>query len=140
MTAFRELEALTLEREAKHYKQQIALKYAELVYFGLWFTPLREALDGFVNNDAAKCNRLGEVHALQGQREHRQESASEFALYSAELSSFTMGASYDRRTRPGSSVFLACRRARGRHLKMAPGDCSVKMSSGQLSRTTGPCL
>ena len=48
MAAHRELEAMTLEREVKHYKQQIALKYAELVYFGLWFTPLREALDGFI--------------------------------------------------------------------------------------------
>ena len=49
-TAHRELEALTLDREVMHYKQQVALKYAELVYFGLWFTPLREALDAFVEN------------------------------------------------------------------------------------------
>jgi argininosuccinate lyase len=41
---------LTLDREVMHYKQQVALKYAELVYFGLWFTPLREALDAFVDN------------------------------------------------------------------------------------------
>ena len=64
MAAHRELEAMTLEREVKHYKQQIALKYAELVYFGLWFTPLREALDGFVNHDAEKRNRHGEVGSL----------------------------------------------------------------------------
>src|SRR5436190_6283404 len=48
IAAHRELEALCLEREVAHFKQQIALKYAELVYFGLWFTPLREALDAFV--------------------------------------------------------------------------------------------
>src|SRR5437588_10406580 len=43
-----ELEALCLDRDLMHFKQHIALKYAELVYFGLWFTPLREALDAFV--------------------------------------------------------------------------------------------
>ena len=46
--AHRELEALTLDREVAHYKQHIALKYAEIVYYGQWFTPLREALDAFV--------------------------------------------------------------------------------------------
>ena len=39
---------MTLDREVSHYKQQVALRYAELVYNGLWFTPLREALDAFV--------------------------------------------------------------------------------------------
>lgn len=46
--AHRELEYLTLDRETMHYKELIAAKYAELVYYGLWFTPLREALDAFV--------------------------------------------------------------------------------------------
>jgi argininosuccinate synthase len=48
IAAHRELEALCLEREVAHFKQHIGLKYAELVYFGFWFTPLREALDAFV--------------------------------------------------------------------------------------------
>lgn len=47
--AHRELESLILDRETLHYKQVIAVKYAELAYNGLWFTPLREALDAFVN-------------------------------------------------------------------------------------------
>jgi len=42
------LEELTLDRETLHYKQLLALKYADLVYNGLWFTPLREAFDAFV--------------------------------------------------------------------------------------------
>lgn len=46
--AHRELEQLTLDRETMHYKDLLAQKYAELVYYGLWFTPLREALDAFV--------------------------------------------------------------------------------------------
>lgn len=46
--AHRELEHLCLDRETLHYKDLVAQKYAELVYYGLWFTPLREALDAFV--------------------------------------------------------------------------------------------
>jgi argininosuccinate synthase len=49
MAAHHELETLTLDRETMHFKDMIAIKYAELVYNGLWFTPLREALDAFVN-------------------------------------------------------------------------------------------
>ena len=46
--AHRELEYLTLDRATMHYKEQIAVRYAELVYDGMWFSPLREALDAFV--------------------------------------------------------------------------------------------
>jgi argininosuccinate synthase len=42
------LEQICLDRETLHYKQVIALRYADLVYNGQWFTPLREALDAFV--------------------------------------------------------------------------------------------
>jgi len=48
--AHRELESLCLDREVQHFKQHIGLKYAEVVYFGLWFTPLREALSAFVTS------------------------------------------------------------------------------------------
>ncbi len=48
--AHRELEYLTLDRATMHYKEQIAVRYAELVYDGMWFSPLREALDAFVDN------------------------------------------------------------------------------------------
>ncbi|MFA7467207.1 MAG: argininosuccinate synthase [Desulfotomaculaceae bacterium] len=47
--AHREMELLTLDRITLHYKEQVALRYAELVYDGVWFSPLREALDAFVN-------------------------------------------------------------------------------------------
>ena len=49
VAAHRELELLTLDRGTFHYKEMLGLKYAELVYDGLWFTPLREAMDAFVN-------------------------------------------------------------------------------------------
>jgi len=46
--AHRELESVCLDRETLHYKDLVASRYAELVYYGQWFTPLREALDAFV--------------------------------------------------------------------------------------------
>lgn len=45
--AHRELESLTLDRETMHFKDMLSIRYAELVYYGLWFSPLREALDAF---------------------------------------------------------------------------------------------
>jgi argininosuccinate synthase len=47
--AHRELEGLCLDRDTLHYKQQVGLRYAELVYYGKWFTPLRRALQAFIS-------------------------------------------------------------------------------------------
>lgn len=54
-----ELESLVLDRETMHFKQMISQKYAQLVYNGMWFTPLREALDSFINYTQRPVN--GEV-------------------------------------------------------------------------------
>lgn len=48
--AHHELELLTLDRATMHYKQQVAIRYAELVYDGMWFSPLKESLDAFVDS------------------------------------------------------------------------------------------
>ncbi|HEU5424754.1 MAG TPA: argininosuccinate synthase [Nitrolancea sp.] len=58
-TAHKELESIVLDRETLHYKDLVAQKYAELVYNGLWFTPLRQALDAFV--DVTQKPMSGEV-------------------------------------------------------------------------------
>ncbi|MGB9613030.1 MAG: argininosuccinate synthase [Candidatus Margulisiibacteriota bacterium] len=47
--AHQALESITLDRDTLHYKQMIAQRYAELIYYGQWFTPLKEALDAFIN-------------------------------------------------------------------------------------------
>jgi argininosuccinate synthase len=49
-TAHRELESLVLDRELAHYKESVTQKYSELVYYGLWFSELRKALDAFVES------------------------------------------------------------------------------------------
>ena len=55
--AHSELEHLTLDRQTMHYKDLVAQKYAELVYDGVWFHPLREALDAFVGQDPGNGDR-----------------------------------------------------------------------------------
>ncbi|MBA7711028.1 Argininosuccinate synthase [subsurface metagenome] len=88
------LESLTLDRETMHYKQQLALKYAELVYYGLWFSPLREALDAFVN--VTQQNVTGEVKVkLFKGRCSPAGVKSPNSLYRTDLASFKMGAEYD---------------------------------------------
>ncbi len=94
VTAHNALESLTLDRETMHYKQQLALKYAELVYYGLWFSQLREALDAFV--DVTQRNVTGEVRMkLFKGRCTPAGIKSPNSLYKTDLASFKMGAEYD---------------------------------------------
>jgi len=88
------LESVTLDRETMHYKQQVALKYAELVYYGLWFYQLREALDAFV--DITQRNVTGEVRMkLFKGRCTAAGIKSPKSLYRTDLASFKMEAEYD---------------------------------------------
>ncbi|HEY1205456.1 MAG: argininosuccinate synthase [Bryobacteraceae bacterium] len=100
MAAHRELEALTLDKSLLHYKQRLALDYAELVYNGLWFTPLRESLDAFF--ETANRNTTGEVtlRLYKGNVEPVSRK-SPYSLYSLDIASFTMGASYDQKDAQG---------------------------------------
>jgi argininosuccinate synthase len=95
-TAHRELESLTLDRNTLHYKQKLALDYAELVYCGFWFTPLRHALDAFF--DVTSESTTGEVtlRMLKGNLEPVSRK-SPYSLYSLSIGSFTMGADYDQK-------------------------------------------
>jgi argininosuccinate synthase len=100
LSAHRELEALCLDRDLLHFKQQVALKYAELVYYGLWFTPLREALDAFVQ--ATQKNVTGSVAlSLYKGNVAIVSRHSEHSLYRTDLAAFTMGAEYDQKDAEG---------------------------------------
>lgn len=96
MYAHKELESLTLDKSTLHYKQKLALDYAELVYNGLWFTPLREALDKFF--EVTSENTTGEVtlRLYKGNIEPVSRK-SPYSLYSLNIASFTMGAEYDQK-------------------------------------------
>jgi argininosuccinate synthase len=100
MAAHREIEALTLDRSLSHYKQKLALDYSDLVYAGLWFTPLRESLDAFF--DAANASNTGEVTLRLYKGNFQPVSRkSPNSLYSLNIASFTMGAEYDQRDARG---------------------------------------
>ena len=100
LSAQRELEALTLDRDLSHYKEAVALKYAELVYFGLWFTPLRESLDAFVASTQENVTGSVKLSLYKGNVSVLSRT-SEFSLYSTDLSSFTMGSTYDQKDAAG---------------------------------------
>jgi len=96
MAAARELEALTLDRTTLHYKQKIALDYAEMVYNGLWFTPLRESLDAFFEKIAEPVTGEVTVGLYKGNLTPVSRKSPN-SLYSLDIASFTMGASYDQK-------------------------------------------
>ena len=90
VTAHRELERLTVDRETAHFQQALSGRYAELVYYGLWFSPLREALDGFFS--VAQQNVTGSVGLkLWKGTLNITKRLSPYSLYRADLASFTMG-------------------------------------------------
>ncbi len=131
LTAHRELEALCLERDVMHFKQQIALKYAELVYYGLWFTPLREALDAFVEPTQKEMTGKVTLRLYKGNIDVAGRE-SEFSLYRTDLSSFTMGASYDQKDAAGFIRILglpARSRAQLRHGVRQPASVGPEEAS-----------
>ena len=87
--AHKALEQVCLERDLYHFKQQLALKYGELVYYGQWFHPLREALQAFV--DAASQVVTGSVRVkLFKGRAQAVSVTSPTSLYDTRLASFAM--------------------------------------------------
>src|SRR6202158_5992851 len=100
LQAHRELEALTLDRNTLHYKQKLALDYAEMVYNGLWFTPLREALDAFFETTSQTTTGEVKLRLYKGNVEPVSRK-SPYSLYSLNIASFTMGAEYDQKDAQG---------------------------------------
>jgi argininosuccinate synthase len=91
--AHRALESITLDRETAHYKEQVALKYGEMVYNGQWFCPLRKALDAFIDATQRPVTGTARVKCFKG-RASVAGVTSPNSLYSTKLASFTMGAEY----------------------------------------------
>src|SRR5699024_12624567 len=61
INAHQEMEFITLTREEGKFKVKIEQEYAELVYNGLWYSPLRNALDAFINETQRRVTRQGSV-------------------------------------------------------------------------------
>jgi len=89
-TAHQELERLTIDRETAHFGQSLSVRYAELVYYGLWFSPLREALDGFFQIAQQRVTGSVGLKLWKGTLQVTKR-LSPYSLYRADLASFSMG-------------------------------------------------
>lgn len=89
MIAHRELEAICLDRETAHYLAQVALKYAEMVYYGQWFTPLRYALDALIQRAQQPVTGKVLLELYKGNVKILGRYSPN-SLYRTDLASFTM--------------------------------------------------
>lgn len=98
--AHRELELLCIDRDTLHYKDIVSQRFAELVYFGQWYTPLREAISAFV--DVTQQNVTGTVRMKLYKGNCMPAGAkSQYSLYSEELSTFGRDAVYNQKDAEG---------------------------------------
>jgi argininosuccinate synthase len=87
--AHKALEQICIERDTFHFKQQVALRYAELVYYGQWFHPLREALQSFIDHTQGSVSGQVKIKLLKG-RATTAGVTSPYSLYDPQLASFSM--------------------------------------------------
>lgn len=99
-TAHRELELLCIDRDTLHYKDIVAQKFAELVYYGQWYTPLRESLSAFV--DVTQKNVTGTVRLKLYKGNCMPAGAkSDYSLYSEEIATFGKDEVYNQKDSEG---------------------------------------
>jgi len=92
--AHHHLQTITLDRETQHYKALLAPKYAELVYNGLWYSPLRRALDAFVTTTQETVTGTARVKLFKGSAVVVGRRAPR-SLYSHDLATFGRGTGYN---------------------------------------------
>jgi argininosuccinate synthase len=98
--AHRNLEDLTLEKEAARFKRSVEQRWAELVYDGLWFSPLKRALDAFVGE--ASVNVTGDIRmVMHGGRAVVTGRRSEASLYDYSLATYDAEDTFDQRLAKG---------------------------------------
>ncbi len=94
------LETICLDKETQHYKQQVALKFADLVYNGQWFTPLREALSAFVDSTQQTVTGDVKLKLYKGNITNAGLS-SPYTLYSEDMATFDEDDCYDQKDSAG---------------------------------------
>lgn len=100
LEAHRDLESLTLDRETLHFKPYLELRYAELVYYGLWYTPLREAVDAFMAETQKRVSGRVTVKLHKGRCEAVARE-SEDSLYDYELATYDAADVFDQSAAEG---------------------------------------
>ncbi len=100
MAAHTQLEELILDRDTLAYKKGIGDKFADVVYEGKWFTPLREALQAFVESTQKFVTGTVKLNLYKGNI-IKAGTTSAYSLYNASIASFTTGELYDHRDASG---------------------------------------
>ncbi len=98
--AHKALESITIDRQTMQYKEQVAVKYAELVYDGNWYTPLREALAAFVDSTQQTVTGTVRMKLYKGNCT-AAGIKSPYSLYSEEFATFGQDEVYDQRDAEG---------------------------------------
>ena len=98
--AHRELEYLCLDRQTMHYKEQLASKFAELVYDGLWYTPLREAMSAFVDSTQKTVTGKVKLKLYKGSATPAG-AVSPYSLYDEDIATFAEDEVYDQKDSAG---------------------------------------
>ena len=98
--AHKELEEITLDKDTLHFKYSISQKYGELVYDGLWFTTMREALDAFVDKTQETVTGSVKLKLYKGNIMVASKESPN-ALYDASISSFGASVLYDHKDAEG---------------------------------------
>lgn len=98
--AHRELEYLCLDRQTFHYKEQVAIKFAELVYDGMWYTPIREALSAFVDETQKTVTGTVRLKLYKGSCTPAG-AKSPYSLYSEEMATFGADEVYNQKDAEG---------------------------------------
>lgn len=98
--ALRQLESITLDRATAHYKDQVAIRFAELVYDGCWFTPLREALSAFVDSAMQTVTGTARMKLYKGNCTPAGVK-SPYSLYSQDFATFDEDDVYNQKDAEG---------------------------------------
>ena len=98
--AHRELELLCLDRDTLHYKDIIAQRFAELVYFGQWYTPLRESLSAFVDKTQETVTGTVRMKLYKGNC-MPAGAKSEYSLYNEAIATFSKDEVYNQKDAEG---------------------------------------
>lgn len=100
MEAHQLLESLTLDRDTAAFKSHIAIKYAQLLYDGLWYTPLKQALDAFIDSTQETCTGQIKMKLYKGNC-IPAGIKSPYSLYSEEIATFGEDDVYDQKDAEG---------------------------------------
>lgn len=98
--AHRELESITLDRETMRFKEFISLKYSELIYYGMWYTTLKSALDSFIDKTQKNVTGIVRLKLFKGNCIVAGRK-SEYSLYKKNLATFGKGEKFNQKYAEG---------------------------------------